>query len=214
MSGPGADPANQRGGCSPLHFDDMNRRPRPTPGQPLARPPLSPALTLCLGILLVNGAVALWLLLLGRSLLPTGVPLQWWSGSTFADHNSQHLTDYYSALHVISGAGLYFAARRVCPLWPLHKRLLMVIACSGVWEVVENTPWIIALFNDPGGPGVYRGDSIVNAFSDTAFVALGFIVAHHMPRWFIIGAGLMAEIGVAVVIHDGFVLGTARIILR
>ena len=90
----------------------------------------------------------------------------------------------------------------------------MVIACSGVWEVVENTPWIIALFNDPGGPGVYRGDSIVNAFSDTAFVALGFIVAHHMPRWFIIGAGLMAEIGVAVVIHDGFVLGTARIILR
>lgn len=197
-----------------MHFDDMNRRARLAPPPALGSFPASPAVTLCLGILLVNGAVVLWLLMLGRDFLPAAVPLEWWSASTLADHNSQHLTDYYSALHAISGAGLYFAAYWLRPLWPLHRRLLMVLACSGVWEVVENTPWVIALFNDPGSLSVYRGDSIVNALSDTAFVALGFIAAHVLPRRVLVMAGVMAEIGVAVMIHDGFILGTARIVLR
>lgn len=213
MSGPGAAEIPQ-GGRSRLHYDDMNSRPDMTPRQPLAFPPASPAVTLGLGMLLVNGLVVLWLWLLGRSVLPASVPLEWWNGSTLAAHNSQHLTDFYSLLHAMSGAALYFAARWLCPAWPLHRRLLMVVACSGFWEIVENTPGVIALFNDPAGLHVYRGDSIVNALSDTAFVALGFLAAHQMPRWGIIAAGLVAEIAVAVVIHDGFVLGTARIILR
>ena len=198
-----------------MHFDDMNS---PTglgtaPPLPLIRA-AQPAVTFCLGLVLVNGAVVLWLWLLGRSLLPASVPLQWWSGSTLSAHNSQHLTDYYSLLHAMSGAALFFAARALRTAWPLHRRLLLAMACSGLWEVIENTPGVIALFNDPAGLHVYGGDSIVNALSDTAFVALGFLAAHHMPRWVIIAAGVLAEIGVAVVIHDGFVLGTARIILR
>lgn len=197
-----------------MHCDDMNSRTNLTPAPPLASLPASPAVTLCLGLLLVNGTVVLWLWLLGHSVLPASVPLEWWNGSTLSAHNSQHLTDFYSLLHAMSGAALYFAARALRPAWPLHRRLLMVVACSGVWEIVENTPPVIALFNDPAGLGVYRGDSIVNALSDTAFVALGFMAAHQMPRWVVIAAGLAAEIAVAVVIHDGFVLGTARIILR
>ncbi|MBV0893261.1 DUF2585 domain-containing protein [Paracoccus sp. Z118] len=173
-----------------------------------------PALEVALGILLVNGAVVLWLLLLGRGVLPDGVPLQWWSGSTLTADNSQHLADFYSALHAISGAALYFAARAICPEWPLRRRFIMVIACSGVWEVVENTPAVIALFNDPGSLNVYRGDSIVNALSDTAFVAFGFLAAHSLPRWLIIATGALAEFTVALIIHDGFVLGTARVVLR
>lgn len=197
-----------------MHYDDMNGRSDLTAAPLPSIRAAQPAVTLCLGILLVNGAVVLWLWLLGRSILPPTVPLRIWNGSTLSAHNSQHLMDFYSALHAMSGAALYFAARRLRPAWPLHRRLLTVIACSGLWEIIENTPWVIALFNDPGGLHVYRGDSIVNALSDTAFVALGFMAAHQMPRWFIIAAGAMAEVGVAIVIHDGFVLGTARIILR
>ena len=198
-----------------MHFDEMNSRTDLRAAPPL--PPIraaQPAVAACLGILLVNGAVALWLLLLGRGLLPGSVPLQWWSGSTLSAHNSQHLTDYYSLLHAMSGAALFFAARALRPAWSPHRRLLLAMACSGLWEVIENTPGVIALFNDPAGLHVYGGDSIVNALSDTAFVALGFVAAHRMPRRVIIAAGVLAEIGVAVVIHDGFVLGTARIILR
>lgn len=165
-------------------------------------------------MLLVNAAVVVWLLLLGRGVMPDAEPLQWWSASTLAEDNSQHLADFYSALHAVSGAALHFAARALRPEWPLRRRFIMVIACSGVWEVVENAAFVISLFNDPGSLNVYRGDSIVNALSDTVFVALGFLAAHSLPRWLIIAAGTLAEATVAFVIHDGFVLGTSRVVLR
>lgn len=197
-----------------MHCDEMNRRAEFF-GQPLSPPSAAqPLLAAWLGILLVNGAVVLWLLLLGRNVLPETVPLRWWSGSTLSADNSQHVMDFYSLLHAMAGAALYFAARALRPAWSVHQRLLLVIACSGVWEAVENTPWVIALFNGPASPGLYGGDSIVNALSDTAFVAAGFLAAHSLPRWFVIAAGTLAEVGVAVMIHDGFVLGTAKLVLR
>lgn len=201
-----------------MHYDEMNSPaglsgPRPR-GRPAPLASAGPAATLVAGILLVNGAVVLWLLALGRGFLPASVPLEWWNPSTLAAHNSQHVTDAYSLLHAVSGAALYVAAGWLRPAWPFHRKLLMVLACSGVWEIVENTPWVIALFNDPVGAQVYRGDSIVNALSDTGFVALGVLAARLMPRWAVIGAGVLAEIGAAVMIHDSFVLGAARIILR
>lgn len=200
-----------------MHFDLDNRTDaisRHPPGRPLSLAAGRPALTFCFGILLINGLLVLWLLFLDRSFLPGMVPLELWNASTVAPHNSQHLTDLYSLLHAISGAALYFVARALCPAWPVHLRLLMAIACSGVWEAVENTPFVIALFNDPESLNVYAGDSIINALSDTGFVALGFLAAHNFPRWLIVTAGLLAEVGVAVIIHDGFVLGTARLVLR
>ncbi|WP_347140921.1 DUF2585 family protein [Paracoccus sp. SSK6] len=142
-----------------------------------------PALTFILGALLVNGTVALWLWTLGRNVLPTEAPLQWLSFCTGPEGNSQHLADIYSFAHAVSGAGLYVFLQGVWFFRPLWQRLLAAIASSGMWEVVENTPWVIALFNGAPGPGTCRGDSIVNALSDTAFVTLGFLVARHMPLW-------------------------------
>ncbi|WP_134726319.1 DUF2585 family protein [Paracoccus luteus] len=209
MSGPPA-----RTEAHPLHDADAIQRTGLFGRSPMPVPAAWPALQVAMAILLVNGAVILWLLLLGRGVLPDTVPLQWWSGSTLAADNSQHIADFYSALHAVSGAALCFAARAVCPDWPLHRRFIMVIACSGVWEVVENAPAVISLFNGPGSPDVYRGDSIVNALSDTAFVAFGFLGAHSLPRWFVIAAGASAEITAALIVHDGFVLGTVKVVLR
>lgn len=201
-----------------MHLDDMNRPAGMIPpqglGSSLAFLAGRPLLALGLGVLLVNAAVALWLLLLGRGFLPQAGPLHWWNPSTALSHNSQHVADFYSALHAVSGAGLYFVARRLRPAWPFPLRLLLVVVCSGVWEIVENTPPVIALFNDPEGLAVYRGDSIVNALSDTGFVALGFLAAHGFPRWLVLAGGGLAELAVALAIHDGFVLGTARLVWR
>jgi hypothetical protein len=205
MSTAPADRTSNSSGCC-----DRNAVERPF----LSRLSVHPARVVCLGILLVNGAVVLWLMLLGRNFVPETVALQWWSGSTLPADNSQHLIDFYSLLHAVSGAALYFAARAVCPAWPVHLRFVMVITCSGIWEIIENTPSVIALFNDPHSPAVYRGDSVVNALCDTSFAAAGFLAAHVLPGWFIIAAGALVEIGVAWMIQDGFVLGTARLVMR
>lgn len=188
--------------------------PSPSLGVRTLPPAARSVAALCLGFVLVNGLVVAWLVVLGRDALPAAVPLEWWNGSLLSHHNSQHVTDFYSPLHAVSGAALYLAATALRPHWPLHRRLLLVIACSGVWEIVENTPAVIALFNAPQGPAVYRGDSIVNALSDCAFVLGGSLAAHGCPRWLVITAGVLVEIAGALVISDGLVLGTARLVLR
>lgn len=198
------DPIDSRAGLTPS----------PVPGVRSLAPATRSAVALCLGFLLVNGVVVAWLVLVGRSMLPVAVPLEWWNGSVLSHHNSQHLMDFYSPLHAVSGAALYLAATALRPHWPLHRRLLMVIACSGVWEIVENTPAVIALFNAPQGAAIYRGDSIVNALSDSAFVLGGSLAAHGLPRWAVITAGVLAEVGVVLGVSDGLVLGTARLVLR
>ncbi|WP_196053681.1 DUF2585 family protein [Paracoccus lichenicola] len=190
-----------------MRYDHIARCPHlPLPATPAA-------LEVAIGILFVNGAVACWLLLLGRGVLPDAVPLQWWSASTLRVDNSQHFADFYSALHAVWGAALCFVSRAIRPEATLHRRFLVAIGCSGVWEVVENTPFVISLFNDPAGLDVYRGDSIINALSDSAFVALGFLAAHKRARWIVIVAGVSTEAAMALMIHDGFVLGTARALL-
>lgn len=190
-----------------------------TPSHSIRCPLLSrlaawPAVAACLGILLVNGAVVLWLSFLGRGFLPASGPLQLWNGSTLPSDNSQHLMDGYSLLHAMSGAGLWFVAKALWPEQPVRVRLLLVLASSGVWEAVENTPWVIALFNDPLRPDAYHGDSIVNALSDSAFVGLGFLAARSLPPWTIVTLAVLIEVGLVVLIRDGFVLGTARLVWR
>lgn len=173
-----------------------------------------PVVSVCLGILMVNGAVVLWLSFLGRAFVPAPGSLQWWNVSTLPGDNSQHLMDGYSLLHAMSGAALYFAARVLWPSWPVHIWFLLAIVSSGIWEAVENTPWVIALFNDPLRPGAYHGDSIVNALSDSAFAGLGFLAARTLPPWTIVTFAVLTEAGLVILIQDGFVLGTARLVWR
>lgn len=151
-----------------------------------------PALTLSLGILLANAAVVLWLWTLGRSLLPLERPLQWFSLGAGPQHNSQHLADIYSLVHAAAGAGLHLFLGSAWSFRPLWLRLLLAVASSSVWEMVENTPWVIALFNNLQGPDTYPGDSIVNALSDTAFVVLGFLASRLMPVWAVAATALIA----------------------
>lgn len=130
-----------------------------------------------LAIVLMMALTSLWLALLGRPLLPAS-PLEWFSRSDLPGDNSQHLSDAYSLAHAASGAGLGIAARIIRPHWDLKRALLVAVLCSAVWEMVENTTFIIALFNHILWSDSYRGDSIVNALSDTVFVVLGFL-----PVW-------------------------------
>lgn len=171
-----------------------------------------PVLSTLLCILLVNGFVVLWLCLLGRPFVPAEEALRLWSTSFIASDNSQHLSDPFTALHVVFGMGLFLLIDRLKPHWPFNEKLIVAVAGSGVWEAVENVPAIIALFNDAGDPRAYPGDSIVNSLSDMAFVVLGCLFARALPLWVVLALALMIEIAMAVGIGDGLILGTLKLV--
>lgn len=160
-----------------------------------------------LGIL---GALALWLVLMGRDLVCPCGAVEFWQNTPTTVDNSQQFSDWYSFLHGVFGMALFLVIHRIKPTWSWGTKLVTAMGGSAVWEAVENMPFVIALFE--GGPDSYAGDSILNAFGDMAFVVVGFALASALPRWVTLLLAVFAEIAVSIAMHDGLILGTLRLI--
>ncbi|BDA86097.1 hypothetical protein Sa4125_36390 [Aureimonas sp. SA4125] len=167
-----------------------------------------PSLALCVLLCAAaNATAAVLLLLFGRPLLPQQETLRLWSTGFGAASNSQHLTDPYSFMHAVFGAGLCLFLDRLKPDWPVRSKLAVAVLGSVLWEIVENTPMVIDLFNASNQPGAYSGDTILNALSDTGFVMLGFLAARFVGWRGTLLLALLVEVALSATIGDGFVLG-------
>lgn len=171
----------------------------------------SPGLCLLL-ILLANSLAVVSLWGFGRPVLPSSPPLQLWSTGFDATSNSQHLSDPYSFMHAIFGAGLFLFVDWLKPIWPARSKLIVAVLGSVAWEIVENTPRVIRLFNESGQPGAYAGDSIVNSLSDTGFVIAGFLIARWLGWRATLFLAVFTEIVLSVSIGDGLLLGTLKVL--
>lgn len=164
------------------------------------------------GALAVVALLVLWLHLVGRSFLCSCGDVRFWQGELTPRENSQQFSDWYSALHVVFGIGLFAFVHRMRPRWALARKLLVVIASSAVWEAIENMPFVIALFQEPSDALRYHGDSILNSLGDTVFVLFGAVLAAVLPPWTTLLVALAAELTVSLAINDGLILGTLRLI--
>ncbi|WP_279480507.1 DUF2585 family protein [Aureimonas sp. SK2] len=160
-------------------------------------------------IVLVMAAV---LDLMGRPLTCDCGTIRLWDGDPHSPGSSQQFADWYSALHVIFGVGLFLVLHRLRPHWPTSRLFLTTLASSAIWEIMENSPWIIAMFGSAVGAPDYHGDSVLNALGDTVFVALGFLAARALPLKGTVALVLVLELAIALAIRDGFVLGTLRLL--
>ena len=114
-----------------------------------------------------------------------------WSWDVWSGHNSQHLVDPYTLTHLLHGV-LYYALLRgiVGARWP-HARVLIALAVEVTWEIIENSPAVIARYRATAAIG-YGGDSIANSLGDIAACLLGYLAAMSLPV-------LVSAAGVAVV---------------
>ncbi|WP_192843164.1 DUF2585 family protein [Aureimonas sp. AU12] len=171
----------------------------------------SPFVQVAVGLVIV-AAMASWLDVMGRPLLCECGTVALWDGDPHSPGASQQFADWYSALHVMFGLGLFVFLDRMRPRWPTSWKLLAALASSAVWEIAENTPVIIAMFGQAEGAPAYEGDSILNALGDTVFVVIGFFAARTVPLGATIAIALVLEAAIAFAISDGFVLGTLRLV--
>lgn len=136
---------------------------------------------------------------------------QIWSMPHQAGLNSRTLLDPYSLQHLVFGAVLVKLVRWKRRDWPLWTLMAAVIVSSTVWEVAENLPFVIDLFGySPDDPLAYRGDSVVNSFSDTAAAGLGAALAMPLAGWVVAVIAAAVELGLSLWIGDGFVITLIR----
>lgn len=157
-------------------------------------------------------------LLMGRPpICPCGTVKLWW-GVVQSSENSQQLSDWYSASHLIHGLLFYFLAHLLWRRWrvfgglPARWALPIAVAFEGFWELLENSPIIIQRYREVTVSWGYAGDSIVNSLSDVGFMIVGFLLASRLPAWVSVGLAVALELFTLAMIRDNLTLNVLMLV--
>lgn len=134
-----------------------------------------------------------------------------WAGAT-GSHNSQHLGDAYSGSHVQHGFLFYLLAWKFFPKRSWWWRLNAALGLEIVWEIWENTPFIIDRYRQDTVSLDYVGDSILNSLGDVASCALGFLMAGSFPVALSVLLYLGIELTMLLTIRDSLTLNVIMLI--
>lgn len=130
-----------------------------------------------------------------------------WSWDVWSPHNSQHLFDPYSLSHLEHGLGLFLLLNWFRHRWLTETRAIYIVAIvEAVWEVAENTPWMIERYRTATISLDYFGDSILNSLSDLAMCLIGVQIARKSPWWITFGLLLTLELVSVLWIRDSLLL--------
>ncbi len=164
-----------------------------------------------LAIAITLVAVALQLHYQGRLWLCSCGQFFLWVGEAWSSDTSQHLLDPYSFTHVLHGFIFCWLIGWFAPRLRWTWQLWLAVAVEAVWEVIENSEFVIQRYREAGALG-YFGDTIINSLGDIAMCGFGFVLARYLG--FV--RSLMLFVAVEVVllfwISDSLVLNVLMLI--
>lgn len=103
-----------------------------------------------------------------------------WIGDTCSSSTSQQLFDPYSYTHVLHGFLFFWLIallfRRLTPAWQFWLALFL----EAVWEVFENTKFVIDKYRTETAALGYTGDTVLNSLGDLACTLAGFLLARQL----------------------------------
>jgi len=93
---------------------------------------------------------------------------------------SQQIFDIYSFSHITHGILFYFLLKYLN--YNTVNGLYITIILEILWEIFENTPYIINKYRQNKKFKNYKGDSIVNMRGDTIFTILGYYLCYKSEK--------------------------------
>jgi hypothetical protein len=188
------------------------RRPEGHPDPPPRAGAGIPARASIVALAGLLALLAIALLALGRVPWCECGYVKLWHGVVESSENSQHLTDWYTPSHVVHGFGLYGILWLAAGSWALGLRLTIATAIEGLWEIIENTDFVINRYREATIALNYYGDSVVNAQGDVLACILGFLLAARLPVLATVGLALAIEAVVGYLIRDNLTLNIIMLI--
>ena len=131
-------------------------------------------------IVAIFGAAAILLRLEGRLWICSCGRLLIWVGQICSSDNSQHILDPYSFTHVLHGFLFFWLITWLVPRLKPASQLWLAVAVEALWEVFENTNFIIERYRTATAALGYNGDTVVNSLGDIICCLLGFMIARRL----------------------------------
>ena len=135
-----------------------------------------------------------------------------WSGEPASPDTSQHLFDPYSFTHVLHGFVLYAVLAWTATSLPLAWRLVVAVFVEAVWELVENSDFVVRRYREGTAALGYEGDAVVNSFGDLAACGLGFVLAYHLGARRTLAVFATTEVVLLFWIRDSLLLNVLMLI--
>jgi hypothetical protein len=135
-----------------------------------------------------------------------------WSGDPWSSDNSQHFLDPYSFTHVLHGFALCGLLVLIFPRLSQIWQLWLAVSLEALWEVVENSEFVIRRYREETAALGYHGDTIVNSLGDIVVCGLGFVLARRLGLRSALVLFVVTEVVLAIWIRDNLTLNILMLI--
>jgi Protein of unknown function (DUF2585) len=135
-----------------------------------------------------------------------------WSGDPWSSDNSQHLLDPYSFTHVLHGFLLCGLLSLIGPRLSALWRLWLAVTIEALWELIENSEFVIRRYREETAALGYHGDTIVNSLADILLCGVGFVLAQRLGFRRTFAVFLLTEVTLAILIRDNLTLNIVMLI--
>lgn len=134
-----------------------------------------------------------------------------WSGNVWSSDNSQHLFDPYSFTHLLHGVIFFWILLWLIPRVSLVWRLCLAISIEALWEVIENSDFVIQRYREETASLGYQGDTIVNSLGDILICGVGFVLAYYLGIRKSVVLFLVTEVVLLLWIRDSLILNVVML---
>jgi hypothetical protein len=135
-----------------------------------------------------------------------------WAGDVWSSNNSQHIADPYTLTHLLHGVMFFWlltvVAGRLQPIW----QLVMAVTAEALWEIVENSRFIIDRYREATIALGYEGDTIINSLGDIAICGIGFGISRYLGFRRSIYLFILTEVLLVIWIRDSLILNIIMLI--
>ena len=129
-----------------------------------------------------------------------------WVGDTCSSQNSQQLFDPYSLTHILHGFLLFWLVSLLFKNLSSTWQLSLAAILEGVWEVLENTSYVINRYREQTAALGYTGDTVVNSLGDLLCAIAGVFIARKLGFVRSLIVFLLFEIVLLIWIRDSLLI--------
>ncbi len=129
------------------------------------------AVLLC-SVVILRAEGRLWICACGRFSI--------WAGEVCSANNSQQFLDPYSFTHVLHGFLYAWLAMLLLSRQKVSRQFWFALALGSLWEVFENSDFVINRYRTETAALGYQGDTIVNSMGDILCCLAGFMIARRL----------------------------------